>query len=64
MAMRAGRLKANDPAALAIRDKSNLVLGTLLFEASAFGPSQHSLDRIRLGNRRFGFWLPLEPGNF
>ncbi|HEY5656290.1 MAG TPA: hypothetical protein VIY27_00730, partial [Myxococcota bacterium] len=39
---------SRDPAALAIRDKSNLVLGTLLFEASAFGPSQRSLDRIRL----------------
>jgi hypothetical protein len=38
----------SDPATLAIRDKSNLVLGTLLFESSAFGPSQRSLDRIRL----------------
>src|SRR5262245_29092120 len=37
---RAGRVSSGDPAALAIRDKSNLVLGTLLFEASAFGPSQ------------------------
>jgi hypothetical protein len=45
---RAGTVKASDPATLAIRDKSNLVLGTLLFEASAFGPSQQSLDRVRL----------------
>jgi tetratricopeptide (TPR) repeat protein len=45
---RAGQVNSRDPATLAIRDKSNLVLGTLLFEASAFGPSQRSLDRIRL----------------
>jgi tetratricopeptide (TPR) repeat protein len=45
---RAGQVHSRDPATLAIRDKSNLVLGTLLFEASAFGPSQRSLDRIRL----------------
>jgi hypothetical protein len=45
---RAGRVDGRDPATLAIRDKSNLVLGTLLFESSAFGPSQRSLDRIRL----------------
>lgn len=45
---RAGRVTAEDPATLAIRDKSNLVLGTLLFEASQFGPSQRSLDRVRL----------------
>jgi hypothetical protein len=45
---RAGKVNSRDPATLAIRDKSNLVLGTLLFESSAFGPSQRSLDRIRL----------------
>ncbi len=45
---RAGQVKARDPATRAIRDKSNLVLGTLLFEASAFGPAQKSLDRVRL----------------
>jgi tetratricopeptide (TPR) repeat protein len=45
---RAGRVDSRDPATLAIRDKSNLVLGTLLFESSAFEPSQRSLDRIRL----------------
>ncbi len=44
----AGQLAASDPAALAIRDKSNLVLGTLYFEASEFGPAQQSLDRVRL----------------
>jgi hypothetical protein len=45
---RAGQVKGWDRATLAIRDKSNLVLGTLLFEASAFGPAQRSLDRVRL----------------
>ena len=45
---RAGRVKGRDPATLAIRDKSNLLLGTLLFESSAFGPAQSILDRVRL----------------
>jgi hypothetical protein len=45
---RAGQVKAPDQATLAIRDKSNLVLGTLLLEASEFGAAQRSLDRVRL----------------
>jgi len=45
---RAGRVGAGDDATRAIRDKSNLVLGTLLFESSEFGPAQSSLDRVRL----------------
>ena len=45
---KAGQLKATDPATQAIRDKSNLVLGTLLFEASDFSRAQQSLDRVRL----------------
>jgi hypothetical protein len=45
---RSGRLKADDPAALAIRDKSNLVLGTLRFESEEFDAAQRSLDRVRL----------------
>jgi predicted negative regulator of RcsB-dependent stress response len=45
---RAGQRDAIDEPARAIRDKSNLVLGTLLFEASQFGPAQRSLDRVRL----------------
>ncbi|HEY8123102.1 MAG TPA: hypothetical protein VII78_17405 [Myxococcota bacterium] len=45
---RAGQVEALDEPARAIRDKSNLVLGTLLFEASHFGPAQQSLDRVRL----------------
>jgi len=45
---RAGQVRGGDRATLAIRDKSNLVLGTLLFEAAEFGPAQRSLDRVRL----------------
>jgi predicted negative regulator of RcsB-dependent stress response len=45
---RAGQVTADDRATLAIRDKSNLVLGTLQLEASEFGPAQRSLDRVRL----------------
>jgi len=45
---KAGQVNARDPATLAIRDKSNLVLGTLLFEASEFGPAQSTLDRVRV----------------
>jgi hypothetical protein len=45
---RAGQAVALDEPARAIRDKSNLVLGTLLFEASQFDAAQKSLDRVRL----------------
>jgi len=45
---RAGQVRGGDRASLAIRDKSNLVLGTLLFESAEFGPAQRSLDRVRL----------------
>jgi Flp pilus assembly protein TadD len=45
---KAGQVNARDPATLAIRDKSNLVLGTLLFESSEFGPAQSTLDRVRV----------------
>ena len=45
---RAGQVKCRDQATLAIRDKSNLVLGTLLLESAEFGPAQRSLDRVRL----------------
>jgi hypothetical protein len=45
---RAGQGEAVDEPARAIRDKSNLVLGTLLFEASQFGAARQSLDRVRL----------------
>src|SRR5258708_1013875 len=45
---KAGRLPAIDPASLAIRDKSNLVLGTMLFESGNFGRARQSLDRVHL----------------
>jgi hypothetical protein len=45
---KAGRLEAGDPAGLAIRDKSNLVLGSMLFESGNFERAKQSLDRVRL----------------
>src|SRR5690242_21149732 len=45
---KAGQLPATDPAGLAIRDKSNLVLGTMLFESGNFERARQSLDRVRL----------------
>jgi TolA-binding protein len=45
---RAGQLKTADPAELAIRDKSNLVLGTLLFEAGKYSDARPYLNRVRL----------------
>jgi hypothetical protein len=44
----AGTLPVGDRAALAIRDKSNLVLGTLLFERDDLERARRSLDRVRL----------------
>src|SRR5215471_11280187 len=45
---KAGQLAGDDPASLAIRDKSNLVLGSLLFESGNFERAKQSLDRVRL----------------
>src|SRR5437660_7315642 len=45
---KAGQLPAADPSGLAIRDKSNLVLGTMLFESGNFERAKQSLDRVRL----------------
>ena len=45
---KAGVLAAGDPAGLAIRDKSNLVLGSMLFESGDFERAKRSLDRVRL----------------
>src|SRR5215813_6915854 len=45
---KAGQLQAADPSGLAIRDKSNLVLGTMLFETGNFERARQSLDRVRL----------------
>src|SRR5439155_294647 len=45
---KAGLLAAGDRAGLAIRDKSNLVLGTILFESGNFERAKQSLDRVHL----------------
>src|SRR5947207_2396938 len=45
---KAGQLPAADPSGFAIRDKSNLVLGTMLFESGNFELARQSLDRVRL----------------
>src|SRR5689334_7550717 len=45
---KAGQVAADDPADLAIRDKSNLVLGTMLFESGNFDRARQSLDRVHL----------------
>jgi len=44
----AGRVGGRDPATLAIRDRANLTLGTLLFEGEQFDRAQRSLNRVRL----------------
>ena len=45
---RAGQIKARERADFAIRDKSNLVLGTMLFDSADFTRAQQTLDRVRL----------------
>ena len=45
---KAGQLPASDPAGLTIRDKANLVLGTILFESGNFERARQSLDRVHL----------------
>lgn len=44
----AGQGAADDPAAAAIRDKANLVLGTILFEDGRYPEAKIYLDRVRL----------------
>ena len=45
---RAGQIGDNDDATEAIRDKSNLVLGTILLEAGEFDQAKQFLDRVSL----------------
>jgi tetratricopeptide (TPR) repeat protein len=45
---KAGQMPGGDPASLAIRDKSNLVLGTILFESGNFERARQALDRVHL----------------
>jgi len=45
---RAGQVASSDDAVLAIRDKSNFVLGTLLVEDGQYARAKQSFDRVRL----------------
>jgi tetratricopeptide (TPR) repeat protein len=45
---KAGRLPDGEPASLAIRDKSNLTVGAILFEAGDYERARQALDRVRL----------------
>jgi tetratricopeptide (TPR) repeat protein len=45
---RAGQVDARDAGAVAMRDKANLVLGTMLFESADYVRAEQSLDRVRL----------------
>ena len=45
---KAGQLDVSEPGPLAIRDKSNLLLGKLMLEANDFGRAQGYFDRVRL----------------
>jgi hypothetical protein len=45
---KAGQIDSRVSAAAAVRDKSNMVLGSLRFESKEFGPAQLAFDRVRL----------------
>jgi tetratricopeptide (TPR) repeat protein len=45
---KAGQVEVDDRANQAIRDKSNLVLGTILYESADFARAEQSLNRVRL----------------
>ncbi|MBT8087101.1 MAG: hypothetical protein KJO46_03660 [Gammaproteobacteria bacterium] len=45
---RAGEIRTGDEAELAIRDKANLVLGTILTEDGRYGDARRYLNRVRL----------------
>jgi hypothetical protein len=45
---RAGQVEGGDEAVLAIRDKANFVLGTLLVEDEQFARAKQAFDRVRL----------------
>jgi tetratricopeptide (TPR) repeat protein len=45
---RAGQVESGEEPVLAIRDKSNLVLGSLLVESEQFSDAQRFFDRVRL----------------
>jgi hypothetical protein len=45
---KAGQLKVSDAGPLAIRDKSNMLLGKLMLESTDFAHAQQYFDRVRL----------------
>jgi len=45
---KAGQIDTRVSATAAVRDKSNMVLGSLLFESKQYGPAQLAFDRVRL----------------
>jgi tetratricopeptide (TPR) repeat protein len=45
---RAGQVAASERGAEAIRDKANLILGSMLFESADYARAYQSLDRVRL----------------
>jgi len=45
---RAGQVTSGERGAVAIRDKANLILGTMLFESAEYERAYQSLDRVRL----------------
>jgi tetratricopeptide (TPR) repeat protein len=67
---RAGQVDVGDAGGHAIRDKANLVLGTMLFEAADYQRAEQSLDRVSmegpLSNQallRAG-WAEVSAGNY
>jgi len=67
---RAGQVDVDDAGGHAIRDKANLVLGTMLFEAADYQRAEQSLDRVSmegpLSNQallRAG-WAEVSAGNY
>jgi len=52
---KAGQIDTRVSATAAVRDKSNMVLGSLLFESKQYGPAQLAFDRVRLD------WTVFEP---
>ena len=67
---RAGQVDVEDDGGRSIRDKANLVLGTLLMEDEDFGRAQVSFDRVRLegplSNQALlsAGWADASAGNF
>src|SRR6266851_6348695 len=45
---KSGQIDSRVSATAAVRDKSNMVLGSLLFKSTEYGPAQLAFDRVRL----------------